>query len=140
MPGQADTYWEKLQYFPEEILTDMLDDFLREGCERCPTVGEMMQACQRIRRIKEEDYIRAHPASREKDYTPLDAKARERRDMMFEFLKGNMRGDDCYAELEKICTRHGIPNYPETHYEWMIGKHLKPGNILAQALPKTEGI
>lgn len=45
--AKSDAYWMKLQNFPEKILINMFDTFLRDRKDRCPPVGEMVETCRR---------------------------------------------------------------------------------------------
>ena len=44
--AKTDAYWMKLYNFPEKILMDMLDTFLRDKVRHCPPVGEMIEICR----------------------------------------------------------------------------------------------
>jgi len=43
---KTDAYWMKLRDFPEKIVMDMLDTFLRDKVRHCPPVGEMIEVCR----------------------------------------------------------------------------------------------
>ena len=69
-PPQAktDAYWMKLRDFPEKILMDMLDTFLRDKVRHCPPVGEMIEICRNRLVFYERQYVaqQERPEQKEK--------------------------------------------------------------------------
>ena len=73
-PPQAktDAYWMKLHNFPEKILVDMLDTFLRDKVRHCPPVGEMIEVCRNGLVFYERQYVAQREHTEQKEIEKQD--------------------------------------------------------------------